>query len=111
MQQNHFPIRFGDIRPLAGLPPPHSHSMVLSDDNALIYQCKFFRHTTKNRLADPSKIRALEFKSEFRRFRIRSVSRTIGIDWSNLEIFREDGIIGFIQKDRQQWRSVHSILV
>jgi len=54
-----------------------SHSIVLSDDNALIYQRNFFRYAAKNRLADPSKIRALEFKSEFRRFRICSVSGTI----------------------------------
>jgi len=61
---------------------PHSHSIVLNDDNALTYQGNFFRHAAKNRLADPSKIRALEFKSEFRRFRICSVSGTIGIDRS-----------------------------
>jgi hypothetical protein len=48
----------------------------------LICQHKFFRHAAKNRLADPSKIRALEFKREFRRFRICSVSGTIGIDRS-----------------------------
>jgi len=34
----------------------------------------------KNRLSDPSEISALEFKGEFRRFRICSVSTTIGID-------------------------------
>jgi hypothetical protein len=67
----------------------HSHSIVLSYDNVLIWQHKFFLRTPKNRLADPSKIRALEFKSEFRRSRSYSVSGTIGIGWSNLEIFRE----------------------
>jgi hypothetical protein len=39
-------------------------------------------HATKNRLTDPSKIRALDFKQEFRRFAICSVSATIGIDRS-----------------------------
>jgi hypothetical protein len=61
-------------------PPPHSHSIVLSHDNALIFQRKFFPRTMKNRLPDPSEIRALEFKGEFRGFRIRSVSATIGIN-------------------------------
>jgi hypothetical protein len=34
----------------------------------------------KNRLTDPSDICALEFKGEFCRFRISTVSATIGID-------------------------------
>jgi hypothetical protein len=59
----------------------------LSDDNALIYQRNFFLHTTKNRLLDPSEIRALDFKGEFRRFEISSVSATIDIDWSILANF------------------------
>jgi hypothetical protein len=42
--------------------------------------------TTKNRLSDPSKICALEFKGEFRRFEISLVSATIGIDRSILDI-------------------------
>lgn len=33
-------------------------------------------------MLDPSEIQALEFKGEFRRFAIRFVSATIGIDWS-----------------------------
>src|ERR1700746_2293054 len=41
---------------------------------------KFFLHTVKDRLADPSEICALEFKGEFRRFAICSVSGTIGIN-------------------------------
>jgi hypothetical protein len=40
----------------------------------------------KNRLADPSEICALEFKGEFRRFKICSISATIGIDWSIFDI-------------------------
>jgi hypothetical protein len=36
----------------------------------------------KNRIADPLEIRALDFKEEFRRFRIGSVSATIGINRS-----------------------------
>jgi hypothetical protein len=54
--------------------------MVPSDDNALIYRHNFFATRQKNRLADPSKIRALDFKREFRRFGICAVSATIGID-------------------------------
>jgi hypothetical protein len=44
----------------------HSHSMVPGDDNTLIYRHNSFHHMAKNRLADPPKIRALEFKNEFR---------------------------------------------
>jgi len=43
---------------------------------------KFFLRTTKNRPTDPSKICALEFKREFRRFGICSVSATIDDDRS-----------------------------
>jgi hypothetical protein len=49
--------------------PPHSHSIILSDRNASNSECKFFPHMTKNRLADPSEICALEFKGEFAQFR------------------------------------------
>jgi len=45
----------------------------------------------KNRLSDPSEIRALDFKHEFRRSAIYSVSDIIGIDRPILGIFREDG--------------------
>jgi len=59
-----------------------SHSMVQGYDNALIYQRKFFGPTAKNRPAGPSKIRALEFKREFRRFEFSPVSATIDNDRS-----------------------------
>jgi hypothetical protein len=42
--------------------PPHSHSIVLRHGNALIFQRKFFPRMTKNRLADPSEICALDLK-------------------------------------------------
>jgi hypothetical protein len=58
----------------------YTHSIVLTYGNALIFQRKFFLRTAKNRLADPSENRALEFKHEFRRSAICSVSATIGID-------------------------------
>jgi hypothetical protein len=67
--------------------PPHSHSMVLSHGNALIFQRKFFLRTAKNRLTDPSEIFALDFKHEFRRSAICSVSATIGINRSISEYF------------------------
>ena len=74
-------------------PQNHSHSIVLSDGNALNFKCKFFLHTTKSRLADPSEIRALEIQGEFSRFAICSVSTSIDIDWSIfLEVLREDGV-------------------
>jgi hypothetical protein len=41
------------------------HSIVLSDRNALNLQRKYFSYMQKNRLADPSKICALDFKREF----------------------------------------------
>jgi hypothetical protein len=48
----------------------HSHSIVLSDRNALNSARKFFLQTMKNRLPDPPEISALEFKGKFRRFGI-----------------------------------------
>jgi hypothetical protein len=60
----------------------HSHSMVLSDGSALIFQRKLFQRTSKNRLPNPSDICALDFKREFRRLGICSISATIGINWS-----------------------------
>ena len=60
---------------------PHSHSIVLGHGNALIFQRKFFLRMRENRLHDPLKICALEFKGEFRRSGIWSVSATIDIDW------------------------------
>lgn len=59
---------------------PYSHSIVPSHDNPLIQQCKFFRRTANHRLSDPSEIRALDFKHEFRRSAICSISAVIGID-------------------------------
>jgi hypothetical protein len=41
----------------------HSHSIVLTYGNALMFQRKFFLRTAKNRLADPSENRALEFQT------------------------------------------------
>jgi hypothetical protein len=78
---------------------PHSHSIVLSHDNALIFRRKIFLRATKNRLADPSKISALEFKGEFRRFGIWSISATISPDWAIfLEMLRAGGISSFPKK-------------
>jgi hypothetical protein len=82
---------------------PSSHSIVLSDGSALIFQRKFFQYTTKNRLADPSEISALEFKGESRRFRSRSVSRTIGINRSIFfEVHGARCCAVSAKKDRQQ---------
>ena len=73
----------------SGITVLHSHSIVFSHGNALDFQCKFFLCTTKNRLADPSEICALDFKRKFRRSVICPDSATIGIDWSIIEIFCE----------------------
>jgi hypothetical protein len=50
---------------LANCTPRHSHWIITRDRNALNYERKFFLSITKNRLADPSEICALEFKEEF----------------------------------------------
>jgi hypothetical protein len=55
----------------------------------------------KNRLADPSEICALEFKGEFRRFGICSVSATIDIDRSIFKICGDSGVIALAKKDRR----------
>jgi hypothetical protein len=68
--------------------PPHSHSILSKHRNALSYQREFFLCLMKNRLTDPSKILAFDFKEELRRSAICSVSATISIDWSILGIFR-----------------------
>jgi len=60
----------------------HSHSIILSDRNALNSKRKFFLHPTKNRLSDPSEISALEFKGESCRLGLYSVSVIIDIDRS-----------------------------
>jgi hypothetical protein len=80
------PLLTGTTNRGADSPVHYSHSIILSNGNAVISQCKFFLLTTKNRLADPSEICALESKREFGRFAIRSVSATIGIDRSIFEI-------------------------
>lgn len=76
-------ISCGGIAKTASRPEwDYSHSIIFSHGNALIFRCKFFLRTTKNRLTDPSEICALEFKHEFRRFTICSVSTTIGVNRS-----------------------------
>ena len=83
---------------LAHSTPGHSHSMISKHRNALSFQRKFFLHIAKNRPTDPSEIRALEFKAEFRRSAICSLPVTIGIDRPILDIFREDGVISMAQE-------------
>ena len=60
---------------------PHSHSIILSHGNALIYRHKLLPRTTKNRLADPSEISALDSKANFddpRFARFQRLSASIG---------------------------------
>jgi hypothetical protein len=59
---------------------------------------KYFLHTTKNRLSHPSEISALEFKGEFCRYRICSVSAIIGIHQS---IFLNSSIaLGHVSREK-----------
>lgn len=62
--------------------PTHSHSIILRHGNALNFQRNFFLCAMKNRLADPSEICALDFKHDFGRSAVRSISATIDNDWS-----------------------------
>jgi len=64
----------------------YSHSIILSNRNALNCKRKLFLHTTKNRLFDPSENCALEFANEFPGFRPRSVSATIDTDRSIFDV-------------------------
>jgi hypothetical protein len=50
--------------------------------NALIFKRQFFLRIAKNRLVDPSEIRALDLKHESQQSAISSLSATISIDWS-----------------------------
>jgi hypothetical protein len=75
-------VGLSDVVANRGMGQNHSHSIILGHGNALIFQRKLFLRTMKNRLPDPSKICALDFKKEFRRSAICSVSQTIDIDWS-----------------------------
>jgi hypothetical protein len=59
---------------------------------------QIFRRTIKHRLLDTSEIRALDFKGEFRRSAICSVSATIGINRSIFEIPCENSVIGLAEK-------------
>jgi hypothetical protein len=52
----------------------------------------------KSRLPDPSEICALEFKGEFLRFRICSVSTTIDIDRSIFQISGKRGLVSVVEK-------------
>jgi hypothetical protein len=53
----------------------------------------------KSRRCDLSEIRALEFKGEFRRSAISSVSATIDIDWSIFDIRNPDRQSAWLQKN------------
>jgi hypothetical protein len=74
-------VLLGAIWPRRGR-APHSHSIIFVHGNALKFRRKFFQCTLKHRAPDPSEICALDFKENFRRFAIWSISATIGIDWS-----------------------------
>jgi hypothetical protein len=76
--------------------------MISRHGNALIPRHKFFPHTTKNRLPDPSETCALESQGEFRRFGICSVSATIDNDRSIFAISNENCQIGLQTKEDRQ---------
>jgi hypothetical protein len=59
---------------------------------------QIFSAHLKNRLPDPSEICALDFKHEFRRFRICPVSATIGINWSIFYVVAATALSARLQK-------------
>jgi hypothetical protein len=75
----------------------------------LVFQRKFFLRTMKNRLPDPSEICALDFKGQFPRSAISSVSATIGINWSIFSLLGVDQAArALLEKDRHEATSVRS---
>jgi hypothetical protein len=74
----------------------------LAHDNTLIYRGKFFLCPLKHRIHDPSEILAVEFKGEFRRSAICSVSATIGIDRSIFSGRQPSLCLQFPKKDRYE---------
>jgi hypothetical protein len=86
----------------------NSHLIVLSYGNALNFQRKFFPCPMKNRPTDPSEIRVLEFKGQFRRRAICSVLATIGDDWLNFAVCRGDCPSSSDQKNTVSARLRHS---
>ena len=64
---------------------------------------QIFRRRTKNRLADPSEICALDFKQQLRRSTICSVSATIGINRSIFSDSRRPSHTGGSQKRPSRW--------
>lgn len=84
--------------------PPHSHSIVLSDDNALIYRRKFIRPIAKNRLPDPSKICAPDFKREFSQSATSSVSATIDLRLVNVRSLTQQTAIRRVAEKYRQRR-------
>jgi hypothetical protein len=66
--------------------------------NVLILRRQFFSRIPKNRIPDPSENRALEFKWEFRRFGICSVSAAIGINWSIFYVAAATALSARLQK-------------
>jgi hypothetical protein len=62
--------------------------MIFGYHKTLIWRDKFLRGTVKHRLRDPSEIRALDFKGEFRRSAICSPSATIAINGSIIRLLQ-----------------------
>lgn len=77
---------------------PHSHSIVLSHGNVLIYRCKFFCERQRTVSPIRQKIALLNFKENFRRFGVPLVSATIGVNRSIFAIPRKNRVIGLAEK-------------
>jgi hypothetical protein len=86
---------------------PYSHSMIFIRSKLLNFRRKCFLRTTKNRPADPSETCALDFKHEFHRFAICSVSATIDNDRSIFGNY----VIGAPHAQRQKRPSVSPVPV
>jgi hypothetical protein len=76
----------------------YSHSIILNHGRALEFQRKFFLCATKSRLTDPSEICTLDFKAEFRRSAICSVSATIDIARSIFHEILGEGRVSSLPK-------------
>jgi hypothetical protein len=75
----------------------HSHSILSTHRNALIYKRKFLL-TVKHRQNAPSEFLAFDFEAKFDRSAKFSVSRTIGIIGSIFEIYGNHNFVGLAKK-------------
>src|ERR1700730_6523790 len=96
------------VAPARAIQSP-SISIVTSTMNAIMgttQQGTFFPYTLKHRALKPSEIRALDFKGEFRRSAICSVSATIGINRSIPDVSTGAHLLARMSKYRRSLSGV-----